>query len=56
MSDNGPGTSTTTEHLQHTVVERLMAVIGAPDDEDVARDADVAVLALDERLRAESAV
>ncbi|GAA2232324.1 hypothetical protein GCM10010104_28010 [Streptomyces indiaensis] len=53
MSDNEPDTST--EVLQHTVVERLMAVIGAPDDEDVARDADAAVLALDERLRAESA-
>ncbi|MEU0165955.1 hypothetical protein ABZ214_10935 [Streptomyces iakyrus] len=53
MSDNGPDTST--EVLQHTVVERLMAVIGAPDDEDVARDADAVVLALDERLRAESA-
>ncbi|WP_217208163.1 hypothetical protein [Streptomyces sp. AC550_RSS872] len=53
MSGNGPDTST--EGLKHTVVDRLMAVIGAPDDEDVARDADAAVLALDERLRAQSA-
>ncbi|MFE9449686.1 hypothetical protein [Streptomyces sp. NPDC006739] len=51
MSDTSP----TTEELQHGMVEQLMAVIGAPDDEDVARTADGVVRALDERLRAEAA-
>lgn len=37
--------------LQHAMVEQLMAVIGAPDDEDVARAADDVVRALDIRLR-----
>ncbi|MFB8246337.1 hypothetical protein ACFC5X_14975 [Streptomyces sp. NPDC055952] len=53
MSDHTSDTAT--DVLQHTVIERLMAVIGAPDDQDVARDADAAVRALDERLRAGSA-
>lgn len=43
---------TGTEELQHTVVEQLMAVIAAPDDEEVALRADAAVRALDARLRA----
>ncbi|MGY1502758.1 hypothetical protein ACW4TU_40310 [Streptomyces sp. QTS52] len=40
-----------TATLQHAMVEQLMAVIGAPDDEDVARAADDVVRALDVRLR-----
>ncbi|MFJ2828997.1 hypothetical protein ACIPC1_15700 [Streptomyces sp. NPDC087263] len=40
-----------TETLQHAMVEQLMAIIGAPDDEDVARAADGIVQALDTRLR-----
>ncbi|MFJ8885242.1 hypothetical protein ACIRJR_17785 [Streptomyces sp. NPDC102402] len=40
-----------TEALQHALVGQLMAIIGAPDDEDVARAADDIVQALDVRLR-----
>ena len=40
-----------TGNLQHAMVEQLMAVIGAPDDEDVARAADDVVRALDIRMR-----
>ncbi|MFF8988974.1 hypothetical protein ACF09H_03180 [Streptomyces sp. NPDC014983] len=47
--------SQSTEELSHAVVEQLMAVIGAPDDAQVAGAADAAVRALDERLRAEAA-
>ncbi|MGW7049938.1 hypothetical protein ACWGDT_46380 [Streptomyces avermitilis] len=43
--------TTTTESLQHALVGQLMAIIGAPDDEDVARAADDIVQALDVRLR-----
>ncbi|MFJ5997457.1 hypothetical protein [Streptomyces sp. NPDC092370] len=50
-----PEPTVETEVLQHTVVEQLMAVIGAPDDQDVARAADNAVRALDERLRTTTA-
>ncbi|MEU3355403.1 hypothetical protein [Streptomyces sp. NPDC037389] len=39
------------ESLQNSLVEFLMAIIGAPDDETLARDADAAVRALDARLR-----
>jgi hypothetical protein len=42
--------NTTTEMLQHSMVEKLMAVIGAPDDEEVAGSADLVVQALDARL------
>lgn len=48
MSDSDG--NTTTETLQHSMVERLMAIIGAPDDEDVASSADLVVQALDARL------
>ncbi|CAK7280228.1 MULTISPECIES: hypothetical protein [Streptomyces] len=47
--------SQSTEELSHAVVGQLMAVIGAPDDEQVAEAADASVRALDERLRAEAA-
>ncbi|MBX7549440.1 hypothetical protein [Streptomyces sp. NPDC004232] len=47
--------SRSTEELQHAMVEQLMAVIGAPDDQQVAEAADAVVRALDERLRAEAA-
>ncbi|KOG64529.1 hypothetical protein ADK76_08760 [Streptomyces griseoflavus] len=40
------------ESLQNSLVEFLMAIIGAPDDETLARDADAAVRALDARLQA----
>ncbi|WP_399929038.1 hypothetical protein [Streptomyces kanamyceticus] len=49
MSD----TAEKTEALQHAMVEQLMAVIAAPDDEDVARAADAVVRDLDALLRAE---
>ncbi|MFE9775063.1 hypothetical protein ACFYOV_25995 [Streptomyces sp. NPDC005931] len=52
---SGAAGEPTTETLQHAVVEQLMAVIGAPDDQDVARTADEAVRALDERLRTAAA-
>ncbi|MFI8303001.1 hypothetical protein ACIF80_06040 [Streptomyces sp. NPDC085927] len=48
MSDSDG--NTTTETLQHAMVEKLMAIIGAPDDEDVAKSADLVVQALDTRL------
>lgn len=41
------------ESLHHSLVELLMAIIGAPDDEALARDGDAAVKALDARMRAE---
>jgi len=41
--------------LQQSLVELLMAVIAAPDDEDVARRADEAVRELDARLAAPAA-
>ncbi|HWU09735.1 MAG TPA: hypothetical protein VN520_25735 [Streptomyces sp.] len=41
----------TTEALQQAMVGQLMAIIGAPDDKDVARAADDIVQALDVRLR-----
>ncbi|WP_329060690.1 hypothetical protein [Streptomyces sp. NBC_01429] len=50
MSDSDG--NTTTETLQHAMLERLMAIIGAPDDEDVARAGDEVVRALDARLAA----
>ncbi|MDH6224221.1 MULTISPECIES: hypothetical protein [Streptomyces] len=57
MSDsNGTTTTGTTgatsvEALQQAMVGQLMAVIGAPDDKDVARAADDVVRQLDARLR-----
>ncbi|WP_158790998.1 hypothetical protein [Streptomyces sp. NRRL WC-3549] len=54
VSDSDETTTTgtnTTEDLQHAMVGQLMAIIGAPDDEDVARAADGIVQALDARLR-----
>jgi hypothetical protein len=47
--------SQSTEELQHAMVEQLMAVIGAPDDESVAEAADAVVRALDERMTAGAA-
>lgn len=44
-----------TSALQHAMVEQLMAVIGAPDDQDVARAADEVVRALDDRMRGAAA-
>jgi hypothetical protein len=62
MSDNTTEatTGTTTETtdpadaLKHAMVEQLMGIIGAPDDQDVARAADAVVHELDALLRAES--
>ncbi|WP_369215442.1 hypothetical protein [Streptomyces flavofungini] len=59
MSDTN-GTNGTTEAtdpadtLKHAMIEQLMGIIGAPDDEDVARAADGVVRELDALLRAES--
>ncbi|MGW2114346.1 hypothetical protein [Streptomyces zhihengii] len=44
--------TTAVETLQQGLVGQLMAVIGAPDDKDVARAADDIVQQLDARLRA----
>ncbi|ALO99017.1 MULTISPECIES: hypothetical protein [Streptomyces] len=44
---------TSTDALRTSVVEFLMAVIGAPDDEEIARNADEAVRLLDARLAEE---
>ncbi|KOV78605.1 hypothetical protein ADL01_14855 [Streptomyces sp. NRRL WC-3618] len=46
-------TKRSTDELRHSVVEFLMAVIGAPDDEEIARTADDAVRVLDARLSEE---
>ncbi|MEU5165379.1 hypothetical protein [Streptomyces mutomycini] len=57
MSDSNETTTpdatgaTATEALQQAMVGQLMAIIGAPDDKDVARAADDIVQALDVRLR-----
>jgi hypothetical protein len=51
VSDND-----TTDRLKHAMVEQLMAIIGAPDDEDVAQTADGVVAELDALLRSEPAV
>ncbi|KPC78324.1 MULTISPECIES: hypothetical protein [unclassified Streptomyces] len=57
MSDSNETTTpdatgaTETEALQQAMVGQLMAIIGAPDDKDVARAADDIVQALDVRLR-----
>ncbi|MGW8994357.1 hypothetical protein ACWGRF_31115 [Streptomyces zhihengii] len=47
--------TTAVETLQQGLVGQLMAVIGAPDDKDVARAADDIVQQLDARLRAAGA-
>ncbi|MFE7902709.1 hypothetical protein ACFU3E_35490 [Streptomyces sp. NPDC057424] len=55
MSDSNETTTTdatATEALQQAMVGQLMAIIGAPDDRDVARAADDIVQELDVRLRA----
>lgn len=44
-----------TEALRQSMVEALMRVIGLPDDEGTAREADDVLRALDARLRAEPA-
>ncbi|WP_447039678.1 hypothetical protein [Streptomyces sp. DSM 118878] len=66
MSDNtteATETTATTESaettdpadtLKHAMIEQLMGIIGAPDDQDVARAADAVVHELDALLRAES--
>ncbi|MFF2009821.1 hypothetical protein ACFVWY_12200 [Streptomyces sp. NPDC058195] len=38
------------ETLQNSLVELLMAIIGLPDDQALAREGDAAVRALDARL------
>ncbi|MFJ9520386.1 hypothetical protein ACIRPK_19280 [Kitasatospora sp. NPDC101801] len=43
-----------TDTLKQSLVEAFMAIIGAPDDLEVARAADRVVRTLDERLAAES--
>ncbi|MCH0540966.1 hypothetical protein I3F58_15585 [Streptomyces sp. MUM 203J] len=52
MSDGrNPQENDETGALQQAMVEQLMAIIGAPDDEDIARTADEVVRALDDRMR-----
>ncbi|WP_199830259.1 hypothetical protein [Streptomyces viridochromogenes] len=46
-------TTKSTDELRHSMVEFLMAVIGAPDDEEIARNADEVVRLLDARLTEE---
>ncbi|WP_055527607.1 hypothetical protein [Streptomyces graminilatus] len=46
-------TTKSTDELRHSMVEFLMAVIGAPDDEEIARNADDVVRILDARLTGE---
>lgn len=45
----------TIDELKQSMVESFMAIIGAPDDAQTARDADQVVRALDARLIAEAA-
>ncbi|MGW0538596.1 hypothetical protein [Streptomyces sp. NPDC003032] len=47
------GNTKTTDALKHAMVEQLMGIIGAPDDEDIAHAADAVVQELDALLRAE---
>ncbi|QIQ04052.1 hypothetical protein [Streptomyces liangshanensis] len=50
-----PDDSRTTDELRHLMVEQLMRVMGLPDDESVAHEADRVLLALDDRLREDTA-
>lgn len=45
----------TIDELKQSMVESFMAIIGAPDDAQTARDADQVVRTLDARLIAEAA-
>ncbi|MFE4634906.1 hypothetical protein ACFRJ1_16245 [Streptomyces sp. NPDC056773] len=47
--------SLSTDQLRQSMVEHLMQIMGMPDDETVARDADAVLLALDHRLAEEAA-
>ncbi|MEU3555606.1 hypothetical protein [Streptomyces fragilis] len=42
-----------TDALRQSMVEQLMRIMGLPDDESVAREADELLLALDARLDTE---
>ncbi|MEV0125326.1 hypothetical protein AB0I16_27940 [Streptomyces sp. NPDC050703] len=54
MSDSAETTGTTpADALKHAMIEQLMGIIAAPDDEDVARAADAVVEELDALLRSE---
>ncbi|MEU1595601.1 hypothetical protein ABZ468_22765 [Streptomyces sp. NPDC005708] len=44
-----------TDELKQALVESLMAVIGAPDDEPTAESAATIIRTLDQRLAAEAA-
>jgi hypothetical protein len=44
-----------TDELKHALVESLMGVIGAPDDEGAASNAAALIATLDARLAAEAA-
>ncbi|WEP01090.1 hypothetical protein A6P39_044545 (plasmid) [Streptomyces sp. FXJ1.172] len=43
-----------TDALRQSVVEQLMRLVGLPDDETAAREADETLLALDARLGEEA--
>ncbi len=47
--------TTSTDELRQSMVEFLMAVIGSPDDEEIARTSDDLVRTLDSRLAREEA-
>lgn len=56
VADNPPAQAADPiETLQHALVDGLMAVIGAPDDPEVARAGDETVRRLDAALRAAAA-
>ncbi|MFB7501947.1 hypothetical protein [Streptomyces broussonetiae] len=43
-----------TDALRQSVVEQLMRLVGLPDDETAAREADETLMALDARLHEEA--
>ncbi|GGW79897.1 hypothetical protein [Streptomyces caelestis] len=47
--------SLSTDQLRQSMVEHLMQIMGCPDDETLARDADSLLLTLDHRLAHEAA-
>ncbi|MGV2918437.1 hypothetical protein [Streptomyces alfalfae] len=55
MTDSTENTATTdpADALKHAMIEQLMGIIGAPDDQGVADAADAVVRELDALLRAE---
>ncbi|MFF9145940.1 hypothetical protein ACWGBV_33660 [Streptomyces sp. NPDC055051] len=48
-------TTLSTDELRQSMVEHLMRIMGCPDDETLAREADAVLLTLDRRLAEETA-